>query len=48
MKMSSQEYEQVKGLKIDNYKRMRVKSSRCALRRKRVGAWTVVEVGIAK
>ena len=46
MKINSQTYEQVKGSKIDKYKRMRVKSSVSALCKKRFGAWTVVEVGI--
>ena len=48
MKMNSEAHEQVKGSKIDKYKRMWVKRSVGALYRQRVGAWTIVEVGIAK
>ena len=48
MKMNSQVYEQMKGPNIDKYKRIQVKRSVCALCMQRVGAWTIVEVGIAK
>ena len=48
MKMNNEAYGQVKGLKIDKYKRMQVNKSGCALCRKRAGAWIVVEVGVVE
>ena len=48
MKMNNEACEQVKGLKIDKYKRMQVNKSGCALCGKRAGAWIVVEVGVVE